>query len=134
MDLLLDNPVWSALNSDHSHFAIRQMSAARYPSDVAPFVAIEASNPPAAAELARIVDVGETVLFVGPAPSLGSTWQLEPVAHIAQMICDRPIFVADGPSVIELKSEHGDDVRDLTTRVYPHYFRTRTLLTVSHGA
>jgi ribosomal protein S18 acetylase RimI-like enzyme len=127
MDQPLDNPVWAALTSAHARFARRAGQIARYPAQVAPFVAagsVDAEN--AGADLADIVDAGETMLFVGPAPSLRRGWQVDPVVHIAQMVCSRQLTPVDGPPLVELRDEHAVDVLDLTARVYPHYFRPRT--------
>lgn len=124
----LDNPVWSALTSRHAAFARRGANAARYPAQVAPFVAVDPADALALVQLASLVDVGETVLFVGPAPPLDSNWSVvEPLVHIAQMVCAARLPVNDGPEVIELSAAHRADVLDLTARVYPHYFRPRTM-------
>ena len=124
----LDNPVWSALTTHHGDFARRTAHAARYPADVAPFVAVNPADADAAQQLATLVDVDETVLFVGPVPPLGSTWSIvEPLVHIAQMTCDSRLPIIDGPEMIALTRAHTADVLELTARVYPHYFRPRTV-------
>jgi ribosomal protein S18 acetylase RimI-like enzyme len=124
----LDNPVWSALTTHHGDFARRTAHAARYPASVAPFVAVDPVDADAAQQLATLVDVDETVLFVGPVPPLASTWSVvEPLVHIAQMTCDSRLTVNDGPQMIALTRAHTADVLELTARVYPHYFRPRTV-------
>jgi ribosomal protein S18 acetylase RimI-like enzyme len=158
----LDNPVWSSLEDAHARFARRSAHAARYPPDVAPFVAIDASLIDAAetdafaaptavgdsdvgvadapidaddgasaeyasTQLAQLVDPGESVLFVGPAPRLSRGWRVEPVVYIAQMLCERRIVAGEAHDMIELTPSHRADVLDLTSRVYPHYFRPRTV-------
>jgi ribosomal protein S18 acetylase RimI-like enzyme len=123
----LENPVWSSLTSRHAHFAKRSGDAIRYPSEVAPFAAVAAHGTPAGEDLAQLVEVGETVLFVGPSPALDAIWDVEPLEHIAQMTCGGRLAVPDGPEVIPLDARHTADVLDLTARVYPHYFRPRTV-------
>jgi ribosomal protein S18 acetylase RimI-like enzyme len=123
----LDNPVWSALTSRHAALARRNADAARYPADVAPFAGVGAFDSGAATQLARLVEAGETVLFVGPPPVFDARWRVEPLEHIAQGICESRLAVADGPQVIELDARHAADVLELTSRVYPHYFRPRTV-------
>ena len=124
----LDNPVWASLQSHHATFARRSTRAARYPADVAPFVAVEPADAQSAQELAQLVDPDETVLFVGPPPPLAAPWQVvEPTVMIAQMICDAALPQPDGPPMIRLSAAHRPDVLDLTARVYPHYFRPRTV-------
>jgi len=123
----LDNPVWSALTSCHGDFARRTAHAARYPAEVAPFAAVDAFDAAAAHELSMLLAPGETVLFVGPSPPFGDGWHIEALEHIAQMTCASRLSVPDGPPVIALDEAHAADVLDLTARVYPHYFRPRTI-------
>jgi len=123
----LDNPVWSSLTSRHADLARRTAHAARYPADVAPFAAVDAFDSDAAEQLATLMRAVETVLFVGPAPQFAAGWRIEPLEHIAQMTCGGKLVVPDGPEVIALGATHTADVLDLTSRVYPHYFRPRTV-------
>jgi len=124
----LDNPVWSSLTSAHRTFARQWEHATRYPSDVAPFVAVDDFGIGVGDQLAQIVGMGESVLFVGRAPDLAESWLLEPVVHIAQMVCASRIVPPDGPDIVVLSSaKNRADILDLTARVYPHYFRPRTV-------
>jgi len=123
----LDNPVWSSLTTCHGDFARRTAHAARYPAEVAPFAAVEVFDADAAQQLATLMQTGESVLFVGPSPPFAAGWRIEPLEHIAQMTCGRRLAVPDGPEVIALRTTHTADVLDLTSRVYPHYFRPRTV-------
>ena len=123
----LDNPVWFSLASRHAGLAQRTANSARYPSDVAPFAAVDTFDLDASGQLATLVEPGQTVLFVGPVPAFGAGWRAEPLEHIAQMTCRDRIVVPPGPEVTELDSRHRIDVLDLTARVYPHYFRPRTV-------
>jgi ribosomal protein S18 acetylase RimI-like enzyme len=122
----LDNPVWASLTSAHAGLASRFGSAARYPADVAPFVAVDTFDACVAKDLGELVSVGESILFVGPAPEMPTAWHVEPIVHIAQMVCAARIEPVDGPEIVELSRTHSADVLDLTARVYPHYFRPRT--------
>jgi ribosomal protein S18 acetylase RimI-like enzyme len=122
----LDNPVWASLQTRHAAFARACGGAARYPADVAPFVAIDPDAVDVSQDLAELVAPGETVLFVGPAPSLPSGWSIGGPVPIAQMICEHPIVQRDGPEIVELTDEHVPDMLALTALVYPHYFRPRT--------
>lgn len=123
----LDNPVWASLTSRHAALARRNGSTARYPADVAPFVAVGACDAAAAQQAAALVATGELVCFVGLAPPLSPAWRVEQWVPIAQMTCRSRLAVTDGPEVIELSHLHLADVLALTARVYPHYFRPRTM-------
>jgi ribosomal protein S18 acetylase RimI-like enzyme len=123
----LDNPVWSSLQSRHAALAQMSGGAGRYPATVAPFVAIDPEAIDAAQDLARLVAEGESLLIVGPAPSLSSGWSVEGPVPIAQMICDSRIAGGDGPEISELTDAQVADMLALTALVYPHYFRPRTI-------
>lgn len=124
----LDHPVWSALISRHAGFALRRENLARYPAQVAPFVAIDPQHAHEMRALAGWIDAGESIVFVGDAPQPGAGWSLlEPPSYIAQMTCTTRVPVPDGPRVIELDASHRADVLELAGRVYPHYFRPRTM-------
>lgn len=124
---LLDNPVWASLQSRHALLARKHGGAARYPADVAPFVAVDPANAGAAEDLPALVAPGESLLFVGPAPVLSSAWSVDGPVAIAQMVCDSRIAPNDGPELIELGADKVPDMLALTALVYPHYFRPRTV-------
>ena len=124
----LDNPVWSSLTGEHAPLGRRLRHAARYHADVAPFVGVNVGATSASQELAELVAPDESVLFVGPAPELSpAAWRVEPLESIAQMISDLRCPQFEGPPITELTAAHAADVLDLTSRVYPHYFRPRTM-------
>jgi ribosomal protein S18 acetylase RimI-like enzyme len=124
----LDNPVWSSLNGEHATLGRRSPHAARYLADVAPFVGVDADAKDAGEELTGLVSPGESVLFVGPQANVPpSAWRMEPLESIAQMIFESDSSIASGPAMTELSNAHAADVLDLTARVYPHYFRPRTM-------
>jgi ribosomal protein S18 acetylase RimI-like enzyme len=123
----LDNPVWASLTSCHASLARTAGGAARYPAEVAPFVAVGVADARATEQAASLVAPGELVCFVGPAPPLPAGWRVEQSVPIAQMICRSRLEVIEGPEVIELSRAHLADVLALTALVYPHYFRARTM-------
>lgn len=122
----LDNPVWHSLDSRHREFALARHGVARYPADVAPFLAVEPAGADYADALTALVQAGESVLIVGPVPVVDPDWKLELLEPIAQMVCDQPIGPVAGPDFIELRGQHRSDLLALTALVYPHYFRPRT--------
>lgn len=122
----LDNPFRSALETIHAGLAVRAGDVLRYPPDHAPFIGVSRPGERVDDALAELVPPGDTVLFLGCAPDVGSAWRLEPFRPLAQMVCDRPIEVVDGPAIVPLDERHHGDVLALTALVYPHYFRRRT--------
>ena len=123
----LDNPVWASLTTRHATLARKTGNAARYPADVAPFVAVRESTAQTAEQAASLIAPGELVCFVGIAPPLSSDWRIEQSVPIAQMICRSRLENVEGPDVVELSRPHLADMLALTALVYPHYFRPRTI-------
>ena len=124
----LDNPFFSALDSLHADIALRAGEVLRYPAEFAPFLGIPRPDVDLAGPLEALVPEGDSVLLLGVAPSvLPRGCALEPFADLAQMTCDRELEAVDGPDIVQLDERHREDVLALTARVYPHYFRRRTM-------
>lgn len=124
----LDNPFWTALTSRHADLALRHGDVARYPADVAPFLGLAHAEVEVADAFDALVPSGDSVYLLGIAPArVPPGWRLDAFAPLAQMIRDAPVDVPDGGAVRQLDAGDRDDVLALTARVYPHYFRPRTM-------
>lgn len=123
----LDNPVWQSLTSQHVALAQMSGQAARYPADVAPFIAVGSDQVPAAGQLRTLVDAGERVYLLGVAPPLTPGWHVLQQGSVAQMVCRSPIDAIPGPQTRELSRANRDDMMALTALVFPGFFRTRTI-------
>ena len=123
--MVLDNPLWSSLQTLHRGLAISSGDLLRYPAAVAPFVAALKDGRAADDALAELVAPGESVYFVGPHPAAPRGWQLDDLGTILQMVCDVPPPTPAGPPIVSL-DDHRDRVLELAALVYPHYFRPRT--------
>jgi ribosomal protein S18 acetylase RimI-like enzyme len=123
----LDNPVWSSLRTAHVHFAVTEGSAARYPADVGPFVAVGTDGPQVSDQLRRLVEPGEHLYFVGVVPTLGEGWDVQMHDPLPQMVCQSPSPVRDGPDITVLSQAHRADMLALTALVFPGFFRSRTI-------
>jgi len=123
----LDNPFWSSLQSRHSELALRAGEATRFPADYAPFLGVANADVNASEALADLLAPEESVYLLGVAAKTNQDWQLEAFRPLAQMVCEAPLELIDGPEIILLSDQHRDDVLDLTSRIYPHYFRRRTM-------
>ena len=124
---VLDNPIWESLVSRHRSLAQRHGDVARYPAEIAPFLGVAAPGIDAKAALESLVAPREIVYLLGPTPAVPDGWRLEGQGPLAQMICPAHIGEDDGPDIIDLTQAHRADVLALTARVYPHYFRPRTM-------
>lgn len=124
----LNNPIWSALTSAQSHFALGGPHAKRYPAEVAPFMAVAEPNEAAARALAEFVAPGEIVNIVGVTPQLRDGWELLATGNIVQMIwrADAPLPSVDSSDIVELGAADDADMLALTALVFPGYFRRRT--------
>ena len=59
----LDNPIWSALTTEHQRLARSHGLARRYPPEVSPFAAFLHPTEDAFVDLQRLVSPGEHVAF-----------------------------------------------------------------------
>jgi ribosomal protein S18 acetylase RimI-like enzyme len=123
----LDNPFWSSLQTRHRDIAMCTTEVARFPADYAPFLGVAHAGVNSSDVFSSLLAPGESVYLLGVAPTLNNDWQMKAFRPLAQMICEAPLEVIDGPEIIPLSDEHRTDVLDLTSRIYPHYFRTRTM-------
>jgi GNAT superfamily N-acetyltransferase len=123
----LDNPFWFSLGSRHQAVAQRIGDVSRYPEDFASFLGAASEQTEMGPALPSLVGASETMLMVGVVPRSPEGWLLQPMDALSQMICTAPVPVIDGPEVIALSEAHRLDVLALTTLVYPHFFRPRTM-------
>jgi ribosomal protein S18 acetylase RimI-like enzyme len=118
LTLRLDNPIWSALTTDHAALAMGDDHARRYPSDIGPLAGIPAQSPQNYASLEKIAGPGGTVgLFLQEPLRLPYGWTLLRDGVIDQMIAPQPhplapvalpgvelrrLTAADAPAMVEL--------------------------------
>jgi GNAT superfamily N-acetyltransferase len=126
----LDNPIWSSLTGLHATFAHGGDNLKMYPIEMAPFAAV----PQMSLLPAKLLDVTmgerEFVYFVGALPQIdGAGFKIEPHPDILQMVCTelRSAPKKAGATVQPLDSSHVPAMLDLMARVYPAYFRARTI-------
>jgi ribosomal protein S18 acetylase RimI-like enzyme len=109
----LDNPIWSALTTEHRLLARSHGLARRYPPDVSPLAALLHPTNYAFADLQRLVSPGEQVaLFTASPLDVPGNWQVSRSRWIEQMICEAslapppvaplPLGATDVPEMLEL--------------------------------
>ena len=126
--LAFDNPVYSALETDHARFAISNGAAKRYPGEVSRFAGLRDASPAAFADLDALVAPGETVALVTAAPlALPDGWELVRDRLIDQMVCERPPAPDEGPPLLELGAEDVPEMLALAELTQPGPFGPRTL-------
>lgn len=127
----LDNPIWSSLNGAHAAHARGGAQLKVYPFEMAPFAGVLSPNTVLTDDLLnKTLGDRPFVYFVGTLPQLDAArFELQPYHNIRQMVCkglkSSPIH-ADVP-VRELLANDVPAMLDLMSRVYPAYFRERTI-------
>src|SRR5687768_4376014 len=117
-----ENPVWASLTSAHAHLAVGDARAVRYPSDVAPFVAVafESGDADIADAVADLVAPGEVVDFVGVIPPDDPRFVVEERATALQMDYTGGVRDDDG-EFADLGPADVAQMLALTGLVYPFY-------------
>jgi predicted GNAT family acetyltransferase len=127
---LLDNPVWSALNTGNKNLAQGTASVKYYPTEVSPFVGLKKNdstslmdlynNTPDNNELYAVVDLNEIDI---PQP-----WNLIQSVPLLQMVCENPIQRKPfTEKIINLSVEHIPQMLALTQLTNPGPFRQHTI-------
>jgi ribosomal protein S18 acetylase RimI-like enzyme len=122
----LDNPVWAALTGPHRHLAEKVGFAARYQTDVSPFVAIaDPDDPRSWRDLATLVGPGNSFALAG-VPSLPEGWATgqsgQGVQLVATSLRDEP-----DPEAVLLTPADVPEMLDLVDRTKPGPFLPRTI-------
>jgi len=130
----LDNPIWSALTTEHAQLAEGGPLARRYPAEVGPLSGITAGQSPASYRaLSSLAGPGGVlVLFLTEPPTPTPGWTLIRSCPLSQMICLNPERVpsapeASGTTVRRLTPSDVPAMLELTALTEPGPFRTRTI-------
>jgi ribosomal protein S18 acetylase RimI-like enzyme len=124
---ILDNAAWTSLTGPHSGFAEIKGQAARYPSDVSPFVATSpTADDQVWGDLAALVDPGGVIPLVGASMSPPDGWEVVAEAGGVQMI-DTSLSAREDPEAIRLTPDDVPEMLDLVSRTKPGPFLPRTI-------
>jgi ribosomal protein S18 acetylase RimI-like enzyme len=127
----LDNPIWSALTTQHARLAVGNASVLRYPIEFAMFVAMATPDHRSFEALQPILPVGEEVAMFSRAP-LAPPREFDVTLRrdILQMIwrdsagASTAAFAVDGSAV--LGPDDVPDMRALVAKTKPGPFNSRT--------
>ncbi|MGW8687061.1 GNAT family N-acetyltransferase [Streptomyces sp. NPDC055817] len=98
---ILDNAAWAALMGPHAHLAERVGRAARYPTDVSPFTALEdPADPRAWDDLAALVGPG-TATPVAAVQTVPGGWETEHSGEGVQLV-DTALHAEPAPEAVRL--------------------------------
>ena len=124
---MLDNPVWSALTTEHVPLARGSGLARRYASDVSPLSGLREPSVEAFADLATLAVPGERIALVTAAePSLPAGWNLSFARWIDQMVYEGPPVDAPEAQLLKLGDADGPEMYTLAKLTEPGPFEART--------
>lgn len=123
---LLDNAAWAALTGPHAHLAERVGRAARYPTDVSPFSALDdPADPRAWDDLAELVGPGAATPVSG-AVAVPAGWQIEHNGEGVQLV-DTALHAEPAPEAVRLGPADVPEMLDLIALTRPGPFLPRTV-------
>jgi ribosomal protein S18 acetylase RimI-like enzyme len=128
-DALFVNPVFTALESNHRHFAITSGGALRYPAAVTPFAAIRSPTTVALSDLCSLLVPEESVWVaaLGKASPADAGLVVLSAIDVLQMVLPPEIELpAPDPEVRSLDGSHAAEMVALTDIAFPGFFRRRT--------
>jgi predicted GNAT family acetyltransferase len=128
VDPLLD-PVWNALETAHSHFAVGLGPARRYPAEVVPFGALADATQATLEQFEELLEPGERVYVFGNPPDVSNGLTVGPPLHCHQMLGPLHPAVETGTGEMDpllLSSKDANAMVALTTLAFPGFFRQRT--------
>jgi ribosomal protein S18 acetylase RimI-like enzyme len=124
---LFVDPIRAALDTTHSHFAIGDALARRYPADVAPFATLGEHTEAAMARLHALLARGEGIWLFGTdfprAPGLEVTDRMPGLRMGLPDHVDPPEPITP---LAELSEAQADEMVALTDLAFPGFFRQRT--------
>jgi ribosomal protein S18 acetylase RimI-like enzyme len=133
-NIVLDNPAWEALISQHAGFAQGADTAKRYRPGILPFTGCRNAGEGSMKDLDPFINYGETFYIIGDdLPALPADWIIEHQLPCAQMLLKTPAVIqpkpADEPVIIEQLGEaDAGEMFDLINSVQPGYYNADTRL------
>lgn len=123
MNVLLDNPIWSALSGPHAALSMGDERARRYDPD---FTSLAAVAPDAElSALNTIASLGTIGICTTTEPHIPAGWQVLDQFAVAQMVCDR-LIDRDLPSYVLLSDADVPEMIALVKLTRPGPFARRT--------
>lgn len=123
----LRNPVYAALTGVHSTFAETRGDARRYPSDVAPFLALpDVPTERDWADAAALLGSGHTAALMRPALPVPDSFKIEVEIDLVQFVAPESLPAADAEAVV-LGPDDVPEMLALVALTDPGPFRSRTV-------
>ena len=127
---VLDSPIWSALTNGHSHLALGNGLARRYPANIGPLSALSDQSDSAYSELRKLAEERPIVQFLADTWQARSGWSLVREGMMDQMLWTEEVRVRQELSptatLRELTDEDSPAMVALARLTEPGPFEPRT--------
>jgi len=127
----LENPVWSSLAGDHAAFSVGGDILKAYPPAIVPVGAVAEPIELQEDDVDAVMRGRASLAFAGTLPRgiRSQRYRLEPHDPIVQMVADelREAPKRTAAEIVTLERSHVAAMLELSARVYPAYFRERTI-------
>lgn len=130
MEHLLDNPVWSALNTGNKDLALGTGEVKFYPFEVAPFAGLKINSTENLEKLYHLLphEDGTAGVVATEEIAIPKPWKVLHCVPLYQMICEAPVYRQNITAAItNLTGEHIPQMLALTKLTNPGPFRVRTM-------
>ena len=124
---VLDNPVWSALQTRHRKFSQGTAQIQRYEAGVLQVLGSADPQHFLFNDLALWLTPGEKIFTVGDVPVFPQNWKYVFQVDCIQMICEKPVDI-DQPDVVKLGPADHAEMQELVNLVLPGFYSERTPL------
>jgi ribosomal protein S18 acetylase RimI-like enzyme len=124
---VLDNPAWHALTGPHAEFAIGNDLVRRYPTDVAPFVAVRTwADPRVWDALADVAGPGADVGLTSTESAPPADWEILGQGEGVQLVETDALRPRPDDEAITLGADDVPEMLAIVERNQPGPFRPRT--------
>ena len=123
--VLLDNPIWSALITQHASLALGSGLARRYPDDVSPLAGLREPTPEAFADLRELGGLGAGLFTAAPI-DVPEDWEVLRTRRIEQMICHEPPPSSPAHDLLTLGAADVPEMLALAAATEPGPFLSET--------
>ena len=125
----LANPIWHSLSTQHSHLAVGDGLAKRYPEDIGPLAGFAEQSRESWDSLAGLISPGGyVVVFLNEEPVAPTDLKIVMQFPLCQMVCERGSFPdAGGDGIEELSEADVPGMVALAQLTEPGPFRERTI-------
>lgn len=124
---LLDNPIWTSLQTSHARFAQTSGSAARFSPEVSVLAGVRGGLREGLDALASLVEEAENIgLFLKETPVAAPGWSLEREGPLLQMVHGGGDVGAPAGDFVRLGSADAPQMRELALLTKPGPFGPRT--------